>query len=110
MRTFKIQWQEKHHPASSKGYPWKDIPGEEWSLEEHAHLRMKAYWETSFSGANVGNVAVLTGTMSLFKQYLGATFVSAALAELIAFDYAPSAGDRTNIDSYYTSKFGPGLL
>mgnify|MGYP001615457134 CR=1 FL=1 len=60
--------------------------------------------------ATVGNVAVLTGTMSLFKQYLGATFVSAALAELIAFDYAPSAGDRTNIDSYYTSKFGPGLL
>ncbi len=47
MKTFKIVWRIKDGIFTNKStdLEWHDIQGEEWSLEEHAHLRMKAYWE-----------------------------------------------------------------
>jgi len=40
MKTFKIEWRLK-----GPQLPFQDIPYESWSIEEHANLRMKAYWE-----------------------------------------------------------------
>jgi len=47
MRTFKIEWRinQWRQPLDPKRSEWKSINGEEWSLEEHANLRMKGYWE-----------------------------------------------------------------
>ncbi len=45
MKTFRIEWHDPESDRSYKPPEWKPIQGEEWSLEEHAQLRMKAYWE-----------------------------------------------------------------
>ncbi len=44
MKTFRIEWKPSRWVAGGL-VEWKPIQGEEWSLEEHAELRMKAYWE-----------------------------------------------------------------